>query len=95
MDQIAYFEYFYAIFNNFDFITILNKDFFICYFYNKLKSSIQLQLNKKYYNLDYQDITIEKAIEVKVKANYQLSFFICKSDIYYFWGHYLLKKNES
>ena len=78
-----------------DFVVILDKNLFICFFYNRLRLFIWVQLNKKNHNLNNKNNIIEKTINAKIKIYCQLLFFTYKSNAYYVCGYCSLKSKKS
>ena len=80
MDWVAHLKHLQTVLKKFDPAVIPTKEVLICYFCNRLRSSIQAQTDKRGRDLDTWEEAIKKVIATKTKAACQPQSLIKEID---------------
>ncbi len=94
LDWATYLEYLQAVLKEFDPTGIPNKITPICYFQEGPRPSIRAKLDHQGRDLDMWEEVMEKADDVKAKANLQPPFYVREIDSRYSKDYCLLTKKD-
>ena len=87
-------KYLQAVFLEFNFVSALNKDTIIRYFWEDLWPSIQAQLDIRDRDLDSWDEFVDKTVDAEAKASLQAPSGTRKIDFWCPWGQQPTKKDD-
>lgn len=94
IDKAANLKQLQTILKEFDTVVTPLNELLIQYFQDSLWSSIRIQRDNQDRDIADWQKAIKKTVDVEVKINYQAPILAQKSDTYYFYNYWLIKRES-
>lgn len=94
MDWLTHLEHLQVLLKEFNFVATSNKNILIWYFWDRLRPSINIQLDKCRQNLDTKDKAINKIIYVKTNVSHQSLLSTCEINTQYRQDYISIKNDK-